>query len=271
MAAHGKALGPLGVAVYAWIENNPGSTFKEVAGGLGMGESTVKRCIRQFEALGIAHRKNDETPNGLQLSARIYPGTIERGTSDNPVTTETPLPQNPGTIERPENTEVCLSDPGTIERGTSGTPIAPLRSKNTSTDKNINNHNRARAEPVFTHEVSAPIQVYRDVFGTDPPPYGQDQIERDVTDLPRWRETCEQWRGNNNDRTKVWNMLDAYRNREKAKSGRQDGTPSANGNRSSVSARTERQNRNAAAIYRGAAERLARAGGVRSGGESADS
>lgn len=222
MAAHGKALGPLGVAVYAWIDANPGSTYREVADGLDMGESTVRKCVRQFEALGIAHRRNDETPNGLQLSARVYPGTIERGVSDNPVTTEpgqdiTPLPQNPVTIERPENTGVSLSDPGTIERGTSGTKVAPSKAIRTSTDKNFNNGNNARAAPpVFTHAVSPAIQVYRDVFGTDPPPYGQDQIEGAVKDLPIWRETCEQWQGNNNDRTKIWNMLDAYRKKVKA-------------------------------------------------------
>jgi hypothetical protein len=93
-----------------------------------------------------------------------------------------------------------------------GTKLAPLLPKTLSTEKNINsNHNRARGGSAFTHEVHAAVQVYRDVFGNDPPVYGQDQIERDVSDLAIWREVCEQWRGNNNARDKVWNMVDAYK------------------------------------------------------------
>jgi hypothetical protein len=175
MAAHGKALGPLGVAVYAWIEANPGSTFKEVADGLGMGESTVKKCVRQFEALGIAERQYHTTPNGLREPTRITvkdPGTIERGVSDNPVTTETPLPQNPVTIELPENTGAGLSDPGTIERGTRGTPLAPSKAKNTSTETEANASGAKRGEGIQAY-IGRLLQFRRNDLGVKKLPVEQ--------------------------------------------------------------------------------------------------
>ncbi|MDQ3919320.1 MAG: hypothetical protein M3348_12670 [Acidobacteriota bacterium] len=131
----GKELGPLGVAVYAFIATNQKSTYGEIADGLGMGESTVKKCVRQFEELGIAERVIERTEKGLCLPTRIQtkdPGTIERGTSDNPLPDITPSPQNPVTIERVDSKGVILSDPGTIERGASGTPLAPYKAETTS-------------------------------------------------------------------------------------------------------------------------------------------
>lgn len=182
MAAHGKTLGPLGIAVYAWLEANPGSTFKEVADGLGMGESTVKRCVRQFEELGIAERYNEVTPKGLHLPTRVTvkvdPGTIERGTSDKVLHNITPSQPNPVLIEPSENTEASLSDPGTIERGTSGTPIAPLSAKNTSKDNSQPSVEAGRKRPRRTPKDKPPSAMSK-----------LSEAERDI--LGVWRELAK--------------------------------------------------------------------------------
>lgn len=123
-----------------------------------------------------------------------------------------------------------------------GTPLAPYSDLRTSTDKNINNDNSARVPPAFTHEVSAPIQVYRDVFGTDPPAYGQDVIESAVKDVGLWRAVCEQWKGNNNDRTKAWNMVDAYRKKVTANANG-DGREKQAGRRDDAPRRSAQENR----------------------------
>lgn len=76
---------------------------------------------------------------------------------------------------------------------------------------------RAREAARFSHAVHPAVQVYREVFGADPPNYGQDIISANATDLDVWREVCEQWKGNGNANWKPWNMIDAYKKRVQAK------------------------------------------------------
>jgi hypothetical protein len=201
------------------------------AGWIGLSNSSKK---------GIVPLKGFEVP-AEQVRAERKLSKIER-TSDKKLSNIETSGEKVSKVESPEKPPVKVSKINTLlsdevskiesfsgktfenQKEIAGTEVAPLLPKTTSQDKNINNHNRAREGSAFTHEVHAAVGVYRDVFGNDPPVYGQDQIERDVSDLTIWREVCEQWRGNNNARDKVWNMVDAYKKRLKG-----DAKPERNG------------------------------------------
>jgi len=124
---HGKELGAIGVAVYAFISANPGATYAAVAEGLDMGESTVKKAVRQLEDLGLAARTIETTPTGLHLPTTLKttdPVIKERGISREPRP-----PQNPVITERPVNKGQNSPDPVIKERGHRGTRIAPSKAE----------------------------------------------------------------------------------------------------------------------------------------------
>lgn len=104
-------------------------------------------------------------------------------------------------------------------------------------------------------------------------------IATEVTDMPTWRRVVVMFVGNDSrgrDGTgrKVGNALDRYRKElDASHAAKQEQSSVVRGNfqRPNVSARTERQDRAAEALIVGAAQRLARAGRVRGGGEPVDS
>lgn len=124
--------------------------------------------------------------------------------------------------------------------------VTPPSSSSTSSSNYNSTTPRAREGPPPAHPA---VQTYRTVFGFDPPIFGQEQIEAEVTEeFVIWLDVCKLFKGNNHDPEKVGNLIDRWK-REVKKSregqGRQShGTHNRNGSKRGGSY----SDRNAAAL-----------------------
>jgi hypothetical protein len=154
----------------------------------------------------------------------------------------------------------------TFQRGSPPEPIVPEAASPTE------------LPPTVEHfALKAHWDIYRVGIDIDT----QTRVAAVVTDPALWTQALNFWVDNDYRGRSIGKIVKKYRELEaeqngKTGNGRDTERPARNGivrtNVPNVSARSERQNRNAAALITGAADRLARAqGGVRGGGEPPDS
>jgi hypothetical protein len=136
---YGRQMKPEGIAIYVYVNSNPGATCAEVAEAIGMGIAALIRHSRRMEGLGFLQRSTEITEKGLHLPASLTtldPLQNSGGESDKlPLRNEPPTEVIPPPIREGIQNEgvhfkgVSLSDPLQNSGGESGTPIAPSLAK----------------------------------------------------------------------------------------------------------------------------------------------
>jgi hypothetical protein len=142
---YGKVAGPEGIAIFAYLKDNPDATTSEVAEAIGIGKAALVRHTLRLEGLGLIERIVKKTEKGFILPVTLRasdPLQNGKGASDktlskmDTLSESEPLPnQHPYQNEEIDSKGLNLSDPLQNGKGANGTEVAPL-SAETITQQN---------------------------------------------------------------------------------------------------------------------------------------